>query len=71
MTGITLTPKKDAELFRDADTISKYAINAVLTCQKAGLVKGRGQRYFAPKAMATRAEVAQILKNLALGYFAE
>ncbi len=69
--GIELTAKKDAEIFRDADTISKYALNSVLTCQQAGIVKGRGNRYFAPKAKATRAEVAQILKNLALGFFAE
>ena len=69
--NLELTAKKDAEIFRDADTISKYAVNAVLTCQKAGLVKGRGQRYFAPKAKATRAEVAQILKNLALGFLAD
>lgn len=69
--GITLTAKKDAEMFRDADSISKYALNSVFVCQKAGIVKGRGNRYFAPKEKATRAEVAQILKNLAMGFMAE
>jgi len=68
---IKLTAKKNPEIFRDADTISKYAVNAVLTCQQAGIVKGRGNRYFAPKAKATRAEVAQVLKNLALGFLAD
>ena len=69
--GIALTAKKEAEMFRDADSISKYALNSVFVCQKAGIVKGRGNRYFAPKEKATRAEVAQILKNLAMGFLAE
>ncbi len=69
--GIDLGSTKGVELFRDADDISAYALESVMLCQKAKLVRGRGDRYFAPKDNATRAEVAQILKNLALGYFAD
>ncbi len=66
--GIQLNTAEKPQLFRDADMISPYAFNAVMICQSAGLVKGRGDRYFAPKATATRAEVAQIFMNLCLGY---
>lgn len=65
---IDLKATKKAEIFRDADEISNYALNSVLLCQKAGLVQGRGNRYFQPKATATRAEVAQIIMNLCMGY---
>lgn len=65
---IQLNGSGDPTLFRDADEISKYALDSVLLCHKAGIVKGRGNSYFAPKANATRAEVAQVLQNLCLGY---
>ncbi len=68
--GVTLTAKSEPTAFADASKISSYAYESVVTCQKAGLVQGRGNGKFAPKAEATRAEVAQILKNLALGFFA-
>ncbi len=66
--GIELDASKETELFRDADEISAYALESVLLCHKAGIVNGRGYNYFAPKANATRAEVAQVFKNLCLGY---
>ena len=69
--GITLGKVVDEILFRDADKISDYAFESITICQTAGLVKGRGDNYFAPKATATRAEVAQVLMNLALGYLAD
>lgn len=65
---VELDSSADPALFRDADAISKYAFESVLLCNKAGIVKGRGNNTFAPKANATRAEVAQVLKNLCLGY---
>ncbi len=67
---IELTAKADAPLFRDADEISSYAFESVMLCQKAGLIQGRSDRYFAPRDTATRAEVAQILMNLCQGYLA-
>ncbi|MBR5783108.1 MAG: leucine-rich repeat protein [Clostridia bacterium] len=69
--GIELKATVEEVLFRDADKISPFAWNSVGICQKAGLVQGVGDNYFAPTADASRAEVAQILKNLALGFLAE
>ena len=69
--GIELDNSTETELFRDADMISGYALDSVLLCHKAGIVTGRGGGYFAPKSTATRAEVAQVFKNLCLGYLAE
>ncbi len=68
--GVTLTAKIEPEKFADANKISDYAYESVMICQKAELIKGRGENKFAPRDSATRAEVAQILKNLALGFFA-
>ncbi len=68
--GVTLTAKVEPAEFADAANISAYAKESVTICQKAELISGRGQNKFAPKDSATRAEVAQILKNLALGFFA-
>lgn len=68
--GVTLTAKIEPDAFADADKISDYAYESVVICQKAELIKGRGENKCAPKETATRAEVAQILKNLALGFFA-
>ncbi|MBQ6947792.1 MAG: leucine-rich repeat protein [Clostridia bacterium] len=66
--GIELDGTAKTELFRDADMISDYALESVLLCHKAGIVTGRGDNYFAPKANATRAEVAQVFRNLCEGY---
>lgn len=69
--GIALNTEVEEVMFRDADVISQYAYAAVTACQRGGLVQGTGNNYFNPKAGATRAQVAQILKNLATGYLAE
>lgn len=69
--GITLTAKNEPEMFRDTDKISSYALKAVMTCQKAGIVNGKSNRYFDPLGKATRAEVAQVLRNFAEGFLAD
>ncbi|RJX17313.1 MAG: S-layer homology domain-containing protein [Ammonifex sp.] len=58
---------------RDAQEVSPWARQAVATAAAAGLMSGRGDGKFAPKAAVTRAEVAVILYRLAerLGLYAE
>lgn len=69
--GITLTDKVDEVFFKDNDQISLYAVKNIQTCQRAGIVNGRGNGYFAPKATATRAEVAKLLQNFAENWLAD
>lgn len=59
--NVELKASVDEMKFTDASTISKYAKNAVTTCQKAGLIKGYNDGSFGPAKSATRAEAAQIL----------
>lgn len=47
--------------FSDAAQISAYAKADVATMQAAGIVNGRSNNVFAPKASATRAEVATMI----------
>ena len=50
-------------LFADDAQISSYARTAVYTMQAIGVIEGRDNNMFAPKAGATRAEAATILKR--------
>ena len=59
----------DKEKFTDDKKIAEYAKTAVYECQTAGLVNGMGDGTFAPKATATRAQVAKILSVFHNGYF--
>ena len=47
--------------FTDANEISAYARDAMNWAVSVGIINGRGGRRLAPKASATRAEVAQIM----------
>lgn len=49
--------------FKDAASISDWAAEQVAAAASLGLVEGRAEGIFAPKAPATRAEAAQILMN--------
>lgn len=49
--------------FHDADEISSYAKTAMQWAVKNGVIGGKGNKVLDPKGFATRAEVAQILKN--------
>lgn len=48
----------------DFDEISDYAKNSVLMLSNLGIVSGKGNNIFAPKAFATRAEASVMLNNL-------
>lgn len=50
--------------FKDADRISQWALEAVRTASRLGLLNGRDKDTFAPKDQATRAEAAQMIHNL-------
>lgn len=52
-----------AQNFSDRNQISDYAADAVNWARANGIVNGRPGNRFAPKANATRAEVATILRN--------
>lgn len=49
--------------FSDADQISSWAIDAVAWAISEGIINGKGEGVLDPGTSATRAEVAQILKN--------
>ena len=63
--GITLDAKTDEMTFTDADRIQNYAKEAVVICQKAGIIDGMddkdGNKIFAPRDTATRAQVATMI----------
>ena len=52
-----------AERFSDNSQIASYAANAVNWARQNGVISGRPGNRFDPKANATRAEVATILRN--------
>ncbi|MNJ42779.1 Endoglucanase precursor [compost metagenome] len=50
--------------YKDAMQISDWAATAVNSAHSLGLIHGRGQEEFAPKAHLTRAEAAQVVYQL-------
>ena len=61
---VELPAAKDEVNFADADKIAKWAKDAVVACQRAGIINGyneNGKVYFKPAASATRAEATQML----------
>lgn len=50
--------------FADQKHISKWAENGIDVTRHAGVMTGRDGNMFAPKAHATRAELAQVMFNL-------
>ena len=51
----------DCSGFADYSQISDYAKDAVAAMKEHGIITGRGNNEFAPKAYATRAEAAKII----------
>ncbi|WP_379161439.1 GH32 C-terminal domain-containing protein [Paenibacillus sp. sgz5001063] len=50
--------------FKDADTISGWAVDAVAAAQELGLTNGRGNQLFMPHDKVNRAESAQVIALL-------
>lgn len=65
-----LIGEKSENQFTDHEEISDYAVEAVYTLQKNGVINGMGDGSFASKAKATRAETAcMIYKTIKKGFF--
>lgn len=63
--GVSFYGTVETSVFADDAQISSYARTAVYTMQAIGVIEGRENNLFAPKAGAQRAEVAAILKRYA------
>ncbi len=61
--GVSFYATVEPTVFTDDAQISSYARTAVYTMQAIGVIEGRENNLFAPKAGARRAEVAAILKR--------
>ena len=61
--GFSLPENTEAVTFDDHTAISEFALSAVETCQKAGLIVGY-ENMVRPQDSATRAEVASIFSRL-------
>ena len=59
-----LESNKQPVTFSDDNNISSYAKDAVAKVQQAGIINGRTDGSFAPKANATRAESAQMIYTM-------
>lgn len=62
--NISLKEINAKKIFLDESNISSYAKEAVEIIQKAGIINGRLDGTFAPKAKATRAEASEIIYKL-------
>ena len=49
--------------FNDTDEISGYALEAMRWAVENGILNGYGDGWLGPNGLATRAQVAQMLKN--------
>lgn len=54
----------ESEKFADDEDISEYAKKAVYTLKANGIMNGKGNNEFEPKAYATRAEAAKMIHSL-------
>lgn len=67
-TGIELYQTNELVEFNDSDEISSWAKDSVKTIQMAGIMKGKPNNLFDPKASATRAEASIVLENVSKIY---
>lgn len=56
-------PRSTVLRFYDASKVSDYAWEAMCWATEQGILQGRSNGYLVPKGTATRAEVAEMLKN--------
>ena len=59
--GIPLSASKSAKTFTDGGSISSWAKDAVVACQKAGIINGYPDGSFRPQNGITRAEVSKMI----------
>ncbi len=65
MDGVVEADGMAVKEFTDYGQISEWAVNPVALCLKNGLMKGNAGGAFNPKGNVTRAQMAQVLYNLA------
>ena len=65
--GVDVSVGEDASItsFADFNTVGDWAFNAVLWANNAGIINGTDARKLAPKATASRAEIATMLMRAA------
>lgn len=63
LNGIDVSNKADISSYTDLDSVHSWALDAVKWAVAKGLVTGVGENVLAPRASATRAEIALIVKN--------
>jgi len=66
--NIILPKESNYESFADDDAVSSWARDAVANMKQYGLISGIGDNMYAPGGTATRASVAQILRNFIEAY---
>ena len=64
MKNKTLTETAEKKIFRDNDSISEYALEAVGALQTSGIINGNTLGNFEPMKNATRAEAAKMISEL-------
>jgi len=57
------TPNSKELWFSDADQVGSFALDAICWAVENGVINGKGNGTLDPKGFATRAQVAQILRN--------
>lgn len=62
--GIELGTVADEIEFKDASSISQWAIDAVKAVQKAGIINGKPDGTFDPQGQSTRAEASKIIRMI-------
>ncbi len=69
VTGVTLSPGTSADIagFTDKNKISNYALEAVRTLVRAGMIKGNGDKLM-PTAVLSRAEMAVVFYRVRITY---
>lgn len=64
--GLDRTGRESLSRFTDSSSVSAYAVTAMEWSVAAGLISGMGDGRVAPKATATRGEVATVLRAMAV-----
>lgn len=61
LSGVTVEAKGDLSAFKDAGSVSKYAVESMTWAVESGLIHGVSADRLSPKTTSTRAAIAQVL----------
>ncbi|MCY9665669.1 S-layer homology domain-containing protein [Paenibacillus alginolyticus] len=68
LNGTVATGSTELERYADADQVSAWAREAIMKAVAGGFMQGQAPDRFNPQAEATRAEAAQLIRNLLQRY---